>query len=79
MTRLYRSMLAAATLASMAGLPACSDGYSGSSAMRSSSTHGGYERCRPGTCGDASNPIAGTNAVVGPGPIGEDWHKEPRE
>lgn len=28
---------------------------------------------------DYGHAIPGTNAVVGPGPVGEDWHKEPRE
>lgn len=79
----HHSMFVAVMFGSIAAaLSACAGndgGYGGSSVMRSGSTFGGYERCRPGTCGDASNPIAGTNAVVGPGPIGEDWHKEPRE
>jgi hypothetical protein len=59
-------------------LSACADQRAGTSGIRSGSAYG-YDHCRPGTCGDASNPIAGTNANVGPGPIGEDWHKEPRE
>jgi hypothetical protein len=84
MARLDRhAVLVAALFGSMAALSACagSGGVDGgsSSVVRSGSAYGAYDRCRPGTCGDASNPISGTNAVVGPGPRGEEWHKGPRE
>ena len=72
--------IVALTFGLVMSLSACAgqDQRSGASGIRSGSAYD-YDHCRPGTCGDASNPIAGTNANVGPGPIGEDWHKEPRE
>jgi len=74
---------AAVALGLVAALSACAQtepSYGSAGAVRGSAYGAPDYDCRTqGLCGDPSNPIPGTNAIVGPGPIGEDWHKEPRE
>lgn len=80
----HSTTLAALVLGLVSALTGCAEpdaGYAASARTVRPSAYGGpnYDCRAQGLCGDPGNPIPGTNAIVGPGPRGEDWHKEPRE
>ena len=83
MTR-FSARLVAVALGCAAGLSACAD-RDRSYDDRNSTLRAGngapttYDCNRTGACGESRNVIPGTNADVGPGPPGEEWHKGPRE
>jgi hypothetical protein len=82
MTR-FSARLVAVALGCAVGLSACADrdrSYDDrNSTQRAGNRAPGPYDCDHAGCGESRNVIPGTNADVGPGPPGEEWHKGPRE